>query len=90
MKVEFVPSVEKRYYSPANFNKNLEKSYLESNKFNLAFYVHDGLVYAYFMGKYYIGTILDKNLDELDIILEIKAQCNDPYKVNEKEIIEID
>lgn len=86
MKVEFKVNNEKRYYSPINYNVNFEKNYFDSNNFRIAFYINHNIVYAYYLGKYYIGMILGKNLDEVDILNEIKAQCSDPYKVNEKEI----
>ena len=83
--LEFNPCTEQLYYSKnRNYNRKLERTFFDAKGFTLAFWSFGMEVYAYYMGRYYTGTMLIP-LEEIDIINYIKQQCNDPYKVKEIE-----
>jgi hypothetical protein len=89
--VTFKPSSEQSYYSKNRFIKSLEKTYDSGNRFRLSYYISGNNVFVYYMGRYYIGTMLKSEIEEIDLINLILTQCNDPYKVaEEEELIELD
>lgn len=80
--LEFSPIAEASYYSKNKYNRKFEREFLDSRGFTIAFWVLGKEVYAYYMGRYYTGTMLIP-LEVIDIVMYIKEQCSDPYKVKE-------
>jgi len=75
--LKFTPIGETAYYSK-NASGNECTMYVD-NKFRLAYYVTVYNVYAYYMGTYYISDIVP-NLEQIDIVQPILAQCSDSSK----------
>lgn len=82
--LEFSPIAEASYYSKNNYNRKLEREFHDARGFTLAFWNCGKEVFAYYMGRYYTGTMLIP-LEEIDIVMYIREQCSDPYKVKEVE-----
>ena len=84
--LEFRPCTEQLYYSKNNnYDRKFEREFVDSNGFTIAFWISGKEVYVYYMGRYYTGTMLIL-LEEIDIVIYIKQQCNDPYKVKEVDL----
>lgn len=82
--LEFKSISESGYYPKLKYNRKFERNFEDANGFTLAFWVLGKEVYAYYMGRYYFGTMIIP-LEEIDIVSYIMQQCNDPYKVKELE-----
>lgn len=79
MLLEFRIIGERTYYSNL-INKGSERIF-EHNGFRLAYYNVTGFIYAYYIGNYYVADARHfNNLEEIDVITEIIAQCSDASK----------
>lgn len=85
MLLEFKIIGERGYY--ANLNSREEENVFEHNGFRLAYYNVGGIIYAYYIGNYYTADLRGlNNVEEIDVITEIIAQCSDASKFDPVEI----
>lgn len=85
MLLEFKIIGERGYY--ANLKSKEEENVFEHNGFRLAYYNVGGIIYAYYIGNYYTADLRHlKNVEEIDVITEIIAQCSDSRKFDPVDI----